>query len=137
MAVERTLAIIKPDAFAARNVGAIVRAWEENGLTLEATLVTALSRERAADFYAEHEGKPFFASLLEFMTEGPCLVAALSGEDAVARVRAIHGDTDPALAAPGTVRALFGTSKTHNAVHASATPSDAAREVPFFFPALG
>lgn len=137
MAVERTLTIIKPDSFAARHVGEIVQVYEENGLVIEATVVTRLSRERAGRFYAEHAGKPFFESLLEFMTAGPVMALALSGENAVARIREIHGDTDPALAAEGTVRARFGADKTHNAVHASATLEDAAREVPFFFPELG
>lgn len=137
MAMERTLTIIKPDAFAARHVGEIVQVYEENGLAIDATLVTHLSRERAADFYAEHHGKPFFESLLDFMTRGPVMAVALSGDNVIARIRDIHGDTDPANAAPGTVRARFGTSKTENAVHASATREDAAREVPFYFPNLG
>jgi nucleoside-diphosphate kinase len=137
MATERTLAIIKPDALAARHVGEIVQVYEGNGLTIEATLITHLSRERAADFYAEHRGKPFFELLLDFMTRGPVMALVLSGDDVIARIRGIHGDTDPANAAPGTVRARFGTSKTENAVHASATPEDAAREVPFYFPNLG
>ncbi|MDD5307111.1 MAG: nucleoside-diphosphate kinase [Deltaproteobacteria bacterium] len=133
---ERTLSIIKPNAVAARKVGAILGRFEEEGLTIAALRMTRLSRREAEAFYAEHRGKPFFDGLVAFMTSGPICVQVLEGADAVERNRAIMGATDPSKAAPGTLRALYARNMTENAVHGSDGATSAAREIAFFFPEL-
>ncbi len=134
--VERTLCVIKPNAVAARKIGAIVARFEDEGLAIAALRKDALTRERAEAFYAEHVGKPFFARLVDFMTSGPVVAMVLEGEDAVARSRAIMGATNPAEAKPGTIRALYAKNMTENAVHGSDSPASAAREIAFYFPGL-
>jgi len=134
--VETTLAIVKPDTLAEGHAGDCISAYEQAGLRVSAAVVEHLSRDRAALFYAEHTAKPFFSNLLDYMTSAPVLVLAIAGPGAIAAVREINGATDPADAAPGTLRARFGKTVTTNSVHASATADDAVREVAFFFPSL-
>ncbi|NCA68575.1 MAG: nucleoside-diphosphate kinase [Sphingobacteriia bacterium] len=134
MATELTLSIIKPNAVAKDAIGAILSRFESNGLQIVAARMLHMSKEQAAAFYAIHQGKPFFDELVEFMTSGPVMVQVLAGEDAVAKNREIMGATNPANAAPGTIRADFADSFTENAVHGSDAPDTAATEIAFFFP---
>jgi nucleoside-diphosphate kinase len=134
MAVERTLSIIKPNAVAKDAIGAILGRFEAAGLRIVAARMVHLSKEQACAFYSIHQGKPFFDELVGFMTSGPVMVQALEGEDAVAKNREIMGATNPANAAPGTIRADFADSFTENAVHGSDAPETAAAEIAFFFP---
>ncbi len=129
-----TLGIIKPDAIAAGTVGKILAHLEEEGFVMRAARLTRLTRPQAEAFYAVHAERPFFESLVAFMTSGPCLPMALEREDAVTHLRAVIGATDPAEAAEGTVRRLYAESKERNAIHASDSAENAAREVAFFFP---
>lgn len=133
MAVERTLSIVKPDAVAADRIGEICSRFEKGGLRIVASKMLHLTRERAEGFYAVHRERPFFPALIEFMTSGPVLVQVLEGENAIARNREIMGATDPAQAAPGTVRADFASSIDENAVHGSDAPGTAKAEITFFF----
>ncbi len=131
--MERTLGIVKPDAFGAGRVGAIVDLIEKGGLRVRAMRTLRLSDAQARAFYSVHAGRPFFGSLVEFMTSGPVAAMAIEGENAIARWREIMGATDPGKAAPGTVRKLHGTNVQNNAVHGSDAPETAASEVAFFF----
>ena len=133
MSDARTLAIIKPDAFSGGTTGEIIAQLEGDGFRIVGGRVVRLDRERAEAFYAVHRGKPFFTSLVDFMTSGPVLALALERADAVTRLREVIGATDPAEAAPGTVRALHAESKERNAIHASDSPENARLEVAFFF----
>ena len=133
MAVERTLAIIKPDATRRRLTGAILQRIEQAGLEVVALRRMRLTRAQAEAFYAVHRERPFFDSLCDFMTSGPVVVMVLQGEDAIARWRELMGATDPAKAAPGTIRADYAESIEANSVHGSDAPETAAREVAFFF----
>ena len=128
-----TLAIVKPDAVAGRKLGAIVAHLEKEGFIIRAARLARLTRAEAGAFYAVHEGRPFYPELVEFMTSGPCLPLALERGDAVAHLRAVIGATDPKEAAAGTIRKLFAESKGRNAIHASDSLENAAREVAFFF----
>jgi len=134
MAIERTLSIIKPDAVAKNHIGDIYQRLEHGGLRIVAARMLHLSREQAAAFYAVHQERPFFGELLDFMTSGPIMIQALEGENAIARNRELMGATDPAKAAPGTIRADFASEVTENAVHGSDGPDTAAAEIAFFFP---
>lgn len=134
MALERTLSIIKPDAVAKNAIGEIYARFEKAGLQIVAAKMLRLSREDAAGFYAEHEGRPFFEALLEFMTSGPVMVQVLEGEDAIAKNRELMGATNPQEAAPGTIRADHAKTVDENAVHGSDGPDTAAVETAFFFP---
>jgi nucleoside-diphosphate kinase len=134
VAVSLTLGIVKPDAIATGKTGKIVAHLEEAGFTLRAARLVRLTDAQAGAFYAVHRGRPFYPELVAFMTSGPCLPMALEGEDAVATLRTVIGATDPAEAAPGTVRKLYAESKGRNAIHASDSDENAAREVAFFFP---
>ena len=136
MALERTLSIIKPDAVAKNAIGDIYARFEKAGLKIAAAKMLHLSRDDAAGFYAEHDGKPFFDALLEFMTSGPVMVQVLEGENAVAMNRELMGATNPKDAAPGTIRADFAESIDANAAHGSDAPASAAREIAYFFGAL-
>ena len=136
MALERTLSIIKPDAVAKNAIGDIYARFEKAGLKIAAAKMLHLSRDDAAGFYAEHDGKPFFDALLEFMTSGPVMVQVLEGENAVATNRELMGATNPKDAAAGTIRADFAESIDANAVHGSDAPTSAAREIAYFFGAL-
>ena len=133
---ERTLSIIKPDAVANHQIGAIIDRFERAGLTLVAGRMQRLTTAQAEAFYAVHKARPFFKDLVAFMTQGPVFVQVLEGENAIARNREIMGATDPAQAAPGTIRADFATSIDANAVHGSDGPETAAEEIAFFFPEL-
>jgi len=133
MAIERTLSIIKPDAVRKNVVGEIISRFEKAGLAVAALKMVHLSREQAEGFYAVHKDKPFFGELVEYMISGPVVVQVLEGEDAIARNRELMGATDPRQAAPGTIRADFGTSIEANAVHGSDGPETAAWEIAYFF----
>lgn len=133
MPVERTLAIIKPDAVAAGNAGKIISMIEEAGFRILAMRMQKLTRAEAEGFYAVHRGKGFFEELVAFMTEGPVVLMALEREDAIAKWREVMGATDPKKAAPGTVRALFGAGIGRNASHGSDAPETAAFELSWFF----
>jgi nucleoside-diphosphate kinase len=133
MAVQRTFSIIKPDATAKNLVGKIVARFEAEGLRIAGIRKMRMSRFEAETFYAVHAKRPFFGELVEFMTSGPCVVMVLEGENAVLRNREIMGATDPAEAAPNTLRALYAESKGANAVHGSDAPETAAQEIALFF----
>lgn len=133
MAIERTLSIIKPDAVAKNIIGRIYTRFEEAGLRIIAAKMLHLSREQAEAFYAVHKERPFFNDLVSFMTSGPVMVQVLEGEDAIARNRELMGATNPAEAAPGTIRADFAESVEENAVHGSDGPDTAKVEIEFFF----
>jgi nucleoside-diphosphate kinase len=136
MPVERTLAIIKPDAVAKGVVGQIIDRFERAGLTVLAARLIHLTPAQAAGFYIVHKDRPFYQSLCAFMTQGPCLPIVLEGDVAIQRLRDLMGATDPAKAAPGTVRRDFASSIEANAVHGSDSPESAAFEIPYFFGAL-
>jgi nucleoside-diphosphate kinase len=133
MALERTLSIIKPDATRRNLIGAIIDRLEKGGLRVVAQKRIRLSEEEAERFYAVHAERPFYRSLVRFMSSGPVVVQVLEGEDAVARNREIMGATDPAQAAPGTIRKDFALSIEANSVHGSDSPETAAEEIAFFF----
>jgi nucleoside-diphosphate kinase len=133
---QRTLAIIKPDAVAKGAMGPIIARIEQSGLRVLAARLMHLTREQAAGFYAVHRERPFYASLCAFMTSGPCLPMVLEGDDAIQRWRELMGATDPAKAAPGTIRKDFASSIEANAVHGSDAPETAAFEMPYFFSSL-
>ncbi|MGK2883000.1 MAG: nucleoside-diphosphate kinase [Mycobacterium sp.] len=132
---ERTLVLIKPDGVGRRLVGEIVSRVERKGLTIAALELKNVSDELARSHYAEHEGKPFFPSLLEFITSGPVVAAVLEGPRAVAAFRQIAGGTDPVeKAVPGTIRGDLGLSTQFNLVHGSDSPDSAEREIALWFP---
>lgn len=133
MAVERTLSIIKPDAVAKNLIGAIYSRFEQAGLSIVAAKMLQLNQQQAEGFYAVHKDRPFFKSLVQFMTSGPIMVQVLEGENAVARNRELMGATDPKKAAPGTIRADFATDVEKNAVHGSDSPGTAEMEIHYFF----
>jgi nucleoside-diphosphate kinase len=135
-AVQRTLAIIKPDAVGRGAAGQIMARIEQVGLKILAARLMRLSAEQAAGFYIVHKERPFYASLCAFMTQGPCLPMVLEGENAIQRWRDLMGATDPAKAAAGTIRKDFASSIEANAVHGSDAPETAAFEIPYFFSAL-
>ena len=130
----QTLAIIKPDAMGAGKAGRILAHLEEAGFTVRAARLVKLTRPEAEDFYAVHRERPFYGSLVAFMTSGPCLPLVLEREDAVSHLRTVIGATDPAEAAEGTVRRLYAENKERNGIHASDSAENAAREIGFFFP---
>jgi nucleoside-diphosphate kinase len=135
MALERTFSIVKPDAVARDLIGAIYSRFEGNGLRIVAAKMIHLTAEQARGFYAEHEGKGFFADLVSYMTSGPVMVQVLEGEGAIAKNRELMGATNPKEAAPGTIRADYAESVEANAVHGSDSPASAEREINFFFDA--
>ena len=145
--MEKTLVLIKPDAFLGQHTGDILKIYEENGLRIAAMKVLKMDEHLAALHYEEHIGRPYYADLVSFMTSGPIVAMVLEGEDAIKRVREINGKTDPKEAAEGTVavreqgsdgtiRRLFAASKSRNAVHASDSPASAAREIKNFFSSI-
>ncbi|GEM76527.1 nucleoside-diphosphate kinase [Vibrio sagamiensis] len=134
MALERTFSIIKPDAVERNLIGEIYHRIEKTGLRIVAAKMVHLTEDQASGFYAEHEGKPFFPPLKEFMTSGPIMVQVLEGENAITRYRELMGKTNPEEAACGTLRADYALSMRHNSVHGSDSPESAAREIEFFFP---
>ncbi len=133
MAIERTLSIIKPDAVGKNIIGKIYSRFEKAGLKIVASKMMQLSQAQAEGFYAEHKERPFFPSLVEFMTSGPVMVQVLEGENAIALNRELMGATNPKEAADGTIRADFAETVDANAVHGSDSPTSAEREVAYFF----
>ncbi len=133
MAANRTLTIIKPDAFSAGKAGKIIALLEDKGFRVVAARVMHLTRRQAGAFYEVHKDRPFYGELVEFMTSGPCMPMVLEKENAVLALRDAIGATDPAQAAEGTVRKLYAESKGRNAIHASDSDENAEREARFFF----
>ncbi len=133
MAKEMTFSIIKPNAMKKNKIGEIIALFEKNGLKIAGGKIALLSKSKCEEFYAEHKERPFFGELVSFMTSGPVMLIALSGENAVAKNREIMGATDPKKAAPGTLRALYGDNMGENAVHGSDSPASAQRELNLFF----
>ena len=136
MAVERTLSIIKPDATRRNHTGAIVDRFEKAGLSVIASRRMMLSTAQAEAFYNVHKARPFYRSLVDFMTSGPVVVQVLQGENAIAKNREVMGATDPSKAAAGTIRKDFAESIEANSVHGSDAPETAAHEIRFFFSEL-
>jgi nucleoside-diphosphate kinase len=134
--MQKTFAIIKPDAVKSRHAGRIVQRIEESGFTIRAMQMRQLSPREAEGFYAVHRERPFFASLTKFMSSGPCIVLALEADDAITKWRTLMGSTDPARADSGTIRKEFGASIEHNATHGSDAPETAAFELSYFFPGI-
>ena len=133
--MEKTLVLIKPDALEANHAGEILKIYENAGFKLIAAKIMRMTPEIAAKHYAEHVGRPYYASLVEFMTSSPIMAVILAGNDVINAVRELNGATNPAEAAEGTIRRLFATDKTKNAVHASDSKKSSAREIPIFFSA--
>jgi nucleoside-diphosphate kinase len=131
--MKRTLAIAKPDAVASGKAGKILAHLEEAGFLVRGLKMVRLTSVQAREFYAVHRERPFFEPLVAFMTSGPCIPMVLESESAVPRLREVIGSTDPAEAAEGTVRKLYAENKERNAIHASDTDENAAREIAFFF----
>ncbi|MGZ3789786.1 MAG: nucleoside-diphosphate kinase [Bacteriovorax sp.] len=131
--MERTFSIIKPNAVADNNIGNIISRFEKEGLRIAALKLTHLSKEKAEGFYIEHKERPFFGSLVGFMTEGPVVLMVLEGENAVEKNRKIMGATNPANAEEGTLRKLYAKSIEANAVHGSDSLAAAEREINYFF----
>jgi nucleoside-diphosphate kinase len=131
--MERTFSIIKPNAVADNNIGNIIASFEKIGLRISALKLTQLSKEKAEGFYIEHKERPFFGSLVGFMTEGPVVLMVLEGENAVEKNRKLMGATNPANAEEGTLRKLYAKSIEANAVHGSDSQSAADREINYFF----
>ncbi len=131
--IERTFSIIKPDAVAGGHAGEILALIEKSGFRILGARMLRLRPEQAREFYAVHRGKPFYESLVSFMTEGPVIVLALEREDAIATLRNVMGATNPANAAEGTVRKLYAANIERNAIHGSDAPATAETELRFFF----
>ena len=134
--MERTFAIIKPDAVKARHAGSIIQRIEKEGFTIRAIRMVNLSQKEAEGFYAVHRERPFFPSLTKFMSSGPAIVLALEADEAIKKWRTLMGATDPSKADPGTLRKEFGTSIENNATHGSDAPDTAAFELGYFFPGV-
>ena len=133
---ERTFSIVKPDAMKAGQAGEILSRLEKAGFEVVALRLRRLTRAEAEGFYHVHRERPFFRSLCDFMSSGPCITMVLEGENAIARLRGIMGATDPAQAAPGTIRRDLGSSIEANCVHGSDAPETARFEIGYFFPGL-
>ncbi len=133
MAIQRTLSIIKPDAMEKNKAGAILARFQEEGFLVRGLKPLHLTRAQAEGFYAEHKGRGFFDELCAFMSRGPIIVLCLEREDAIAKYRDVIGATDPAKAADGTIRKLYGANVGENAVHGSDSEASAAREIGYFF----
>ncbi len=134
--LDRTLVIVKPDAVRNGHVGEVIARFETAGLAIRGMKMVQLDRREAEGFYQVHRGKPFFPSLVQFMSSGPIVALVLEGVGAIAQVRQLMGATDPAKAEPGTIRKDLATSIEQNAVHGSDSPESAAYEIPYFFGAL-
>ena len=135
MSLQRTLSIIKPDAVKRHLIGAILARFEQQGFNIVAAKIVQLNREQAEGFYAEHQGKPFFEPLVEYMISAPVFVSVLEKENAVQDYRTLMGTTNPETAAEGTIRRDFALSQRENSVHGSDSPESAAREIAYFFAA--
>jgi len=131
--LQRTLVIIKPDAFSKKIVGRAIMKFEDEGFKIVACKMILLSREKAEEFYEEHKGKEFYEPLVNFMSSNPCLVMVLEGENATQKIRDIAGNTDPQKAKEGTLRRLYAQDNRHNILHAADSIKSAEREVKFFF----
>jgi nucleoside-diphosphate kinase len=134
VAIETTLVLVKPDGVSRGLAGEVVSRFERRGYELRAARLLKISRALAAQHYAEHRGKPFYADLVSFITSGPALALAVRGENAIAGVRALMGATNPANAAPGTIRGDLATELSENVVHGSDSRTSARRELALFFP---
>ena len=135
MSLQRTLSIIKPDAVKRHLIGAILARFEQQGFNIAAAKMVQLSREQAEGFYAEHQGKPFFEPLVEYMISAPVFVSVLEKENAVQDYRTLMGTTNPETAAEGTIRRDFALNQRENSMHGSDSPENAAREIAYFFAA--
>jgi nucleoside-diphosphate kinase len=135
--VERTLILVKPDAFARHLTGEIIARFERKGLSLVALQLRTISRELGSQHYAEHEGKPFYEELVSFITSGPLVAMVLEGDSAIAAARQVIGATNPLEATTGSIRGDYAVAVGQNMVHGSDAPESAAREVKLFFPDLG
>ncbi|MBO5588199.1 MAG: nucleoside-diphosphate kinase [Anaerovibrio sp.] len=133
--MEKTLVLIKPDAMKAHHIGDIFKIYEEKGLEILAVKMLQMDEKLASQHYVEHIGRPYYDDLVGFMTSGPIIAMVLAGEDAIANVRKINGKTNPADADEGTIRKLYASSGSRNAVHASDSPESAAREISLYFSA--
>ena len=133
MAIEKTYSMLKPDAVRNHHIGEIVSRIERAGLVIERMELANVTPEQAAANYAEHEGKPFYNGLIEYITSGPVVKMVVSGEGAVAKCRSLMGATNPAEAAPGTIRGDFGLIMDENVIHGSDSPESAEREIGIFF----
>jgi nucleoside-diphosphate kinase len=131
--MEKTLSIIKPDGVSKNLIGEVIKTFESQGIRIAATKMKLLSRKEAEGFYYVHKERPFFGELVEFMMSGPVVLMVLEGDDVIRRNREIMGATDPAEAAPGTIRAKWADSKQNNIVHGSDSPESAAFEISYFF----
>ncbi len=134
--MERTLSIVKPDGVKKNLIGEVIKRFEQKGLRIAALKMLRLSKEEAKGFYIVHKERPFYASLTNFMSEGPIVVMVIEGENAITKVREIMGATNPKDAAPCTIRADFASDIEHNIVHGSDSKESAAYEIPFFFPTI-
>lgn len=134
--MERTLSIVKPDGVKKNLIGEVIKRFEQQGLRIGGLRMLRMSIDDAKGFYIVHKERPFYGSLTEFMSEGPIVVMAVEGENAIAKVRQIMGATNPKDAAAGTIRADFASDIEHNIVHGSDSVESAAYEIPYFFPAL-
>ena len=134
--MERTLSIVKPDGVGGNLVGEVLRRFEEKGVSIVALRMIHLSKEQAEGFYRVHRERPFFSSLTDFMSSGPCVVMVLEGDEAISRVRATMGATNPEEAEPGTIRKDFASGIEKNIVHGSDSPESAAYETGYFFSEL-
>jgi nucleoside-diphosphate kinase len=135
--MERTLILVKPDAFARNLTGEIIARFERKGLRLVGMQLMTMTRELASRHYAEHEGKPFYEELVDFITSGPLVAMMLEGESAITAARQVIGATDPLKATSGSIRGDYAVAVGQNMVHGSDAPESAAREVALFFPGLG
>ena len=133
MSVERTFGIVKPDAVAKGAIGGVIDLIEKSHLKVVGLRYLKMSQEQAQGFYAVHKARPFFGDLVRFMTSGPCVVMAIEGENAIGKYREVMGATDSKKAAPGTIRAKYGTDIEKNAVHGSDSPDNAKVELSYFF----
>ena len=134
--MERTLSIVKPDGVGKNLIGEVLRRFEEKGVSIVALRMIHLSKKQAEGFYHVHRERPFFSSLTDFMSSGPCVVMVLEGDEAISRVRATMGATDPEEAEPGTIRKDFASGIEKNIVHGSDSPESAAYETGYFFSEL-
>jgi nucleoside-diphosphate kinase len=131
--MEKTLSIIKPDGVSKNLIGEVIKTFESQGIRIAATKMKLLSRKEAEGFYYVHKERPFFGELVEFMMSGPVVLMVLEGDGVIRRNREIMGATDPAEAAPGTIRAKWADSKQNNIVHGSDSPESATFEIGYFF----
>lgn len=131
--MEQTLVLIKPDAVERNLIGKILNEYERNGLKIVEMKMLTATKETAAEHYAEHEGKPFYDDLVDYITGGPLVAFVLEGEDVISRVRALNGATNPKDAADNTIRSLYGIDLSNNTVHASDSPESAKKEIAIWF----